>query len=146
MHLWTLQWWSGIVIRASCNCWSHTYVLITIWLIDQQANILKALCKGSQVCLHIPSMTLRVQVLKALGSAFCTRTNAELSLDGSSMFWQHTLHTCNLHFCPLSHYDSVVDSVYYFSREKTGEDKCSLCLRSAVFCPQVKDLVSTSLS
>lgn len=37
------------------------------------------------------------------------------------------------------HDDSVVDSFYYLSREKTGEDKCSLCLRSAVFCPQVKD-------
>lgn len=49
-------------------------------------------------------------------------------------------------FCPSLHNDSVVDSVYYFSREKRGEDKCCLCLRSAVFCPQVKDSVSTLLS
>ena len=59
----------------------------------------------------------------------------------------HTHSNVITFFVPSSHnVNSVVDSFYYFSREKTGEDKCSLCLRSAVFCPQVQDLVSTSLS
>lgn len=39
----------------------------------------------------------------------------------------------NFRSSPGPHSGSVDDSVYYFSREKTGEDKCSLCLRSAVF-------------